>query len=223
DWNVGARFDGLEQGVGYDWTPDGKTIVFDGLREADADYRYRESQVYAVDASTGAVRQLTTRRGNWNHPVVSPDGRSVAFTGYDYTPQTYKTDELFVMGIDGAGIRQISGDLDRDVTSARWSPDGTGLYFAAGDRGTSNIYLASVKGGASRVTEGAHVLSLSSIGRDWTAVGIRADSKEPGDVVRVSLRAPKDISRLTSVNNAVLATKRLAQLKEFSYPSNPGA
>ncbi|PYO91736.1 MAG: S9 family peptidase, partial [Gemmatimonadetes bacterium] len=26
----------------YDWTPDGRTIVFDGLREADADYRYRE-------------------------------------------------------------------------------------------------------------------------------------------------------------------------------------
>src|SRR5712692_10214154 len=73
DWNVGARFDGLESGVGYDWTPDAKTIVFDGLKEADADYRYRESQLYAVEVSSGSVRQLTTRRGNWGKPVVSPD------------------------------------------------------------------------------------------------------------------------------------------------------
>src|SRR2546427_4035924 len=26
-WNVGARFDGLVFGAGYDWTPDGRTIV----------------------------------------------------------------------------------------------------------------------------------------------------------------------------------------------------
>src|SRR5438034_8321986 len=34
-WNVGARFDGLVFGAGYDWTPDGRTIVFDGLRDSD--------------------------------------------------------------------------------------------------------------------------------------------------------------------------------------------
>src|SRR5882724_2566077 len=42
----------------YDWTPDGHTIVFDGLREADADYRYRESYLYTVDVQSGAVRPL---------------------------------------------------------------------------------------------------------------------------------------------------------------------
>ncbi|MGH2668294.1 MAG: TolB family protein, partial [bacterium] len=31
----------LGAGLNYDWTPDGKSIVFDGLRENDADYRYR--------------------------------------------------------------------------------------------------------------------------------------------------------------------------------------
>src|SRR5437870_5691112 len=27
-WHVGARFDGLVFGAGYDWTPDGRTTVF---------------------------------------------------------------------------------------------------------------------------------------------------------------------------------------------------
>ncbi len=33
-WNVGARFDYLESGVGHDWTPDGRFIVFDVLAAA---------------------------------------------------------------------------------------------------------------------------------------------------------------------------------------------
>ncbi|MBI4501124.1 MAG: S9 family peptidase [Gemmatimonadetes bacterium] len=223
DWNVGARFDGLEQGVGYDWTPDGKTIVFDGLKEADGDYRYRESQIYAVDVARGVIRQITQRRGSWTDPRVSPDGRTVAFTGFDYTPQTYKTDELFVIGLDGSNVRQISGPLDRDVGVPRWAPDGAGLFFTAGDRGTSNIYFAPVQGGgAAKQTDGAHLLTFASLGRDLTAVGTSTDAKSPPDVVRINLRAPKSITRLTAVNDDVLANKRLATVEEVWYASTGG-
>ncbi|MBI4419826.1 MAG: S9 family peptidase, partial [Gemmatimonadetes bacterium] len=222
DWNAGARFDGLEQGVGYDWTPDGKTIVFDGLRDADADYRYRESHLHAVDVGTGAIRQLTSRRGNWTGPVIAPDGKTIAFSGFDSTTQSYKTDELYLIGIDGSGMRQISGDLDRDVRGARWAPDGSAVVFTAGDRGTSNVYLAALRGSVTKVTDGAHLLSLSSIARDFSAVGTRSDPKAPADVVRLNLRQPKTITRLTSVNDDVLGNKRLGPLEEVWYPSTGG-
>ena len=68
----------LGSGPNYDWTPDGRTIVFDGLRDADADYRYRESYLYAVDVKGGAIRPLVTKKGGWSNPIVSPDGRTVA-------------------------------------------------------------------------------------------------------------------------------------------------
>src|SRR5882724_10637968 len=79
----------------YDWTPDGRTIVFDGLREADADYRYRESYLYTVDVQSGAVRPLVTKKGGWTGPVVSPDGHTVAFTGHEYGTFSYRADEVW--------------------------------------------------------------------------------------------------------------------------------
>ena len=69
-WNVGARFDGLSGRVGYDWTPDGKTLVFDGLRDTTGDAQYRVSRIYALDVATGAIRTLVSR------PSLPTDGRS---------------------------------------------------------------------------------------------------------------------------------------------------
>ena len=103
--------------MGYDLTPDGGTLVFDGHMEEGGDGRYRESHIYAMDLGTGEIRQLTRERGPWASPKVSPDGRRIAFTGYPWTSQTYKTTDLYVMNRDGSDPARISGSLDRDVGS----------------------------------------------------------------------------------------------------------
>ncbi|MGD9253778.1 MAG: DPP IV N-terminal domain-containing protein, partial [Holophagae bacterium] len=113
-WNVGARTYGLEFGSGYDWTPDGAEIVFDGLMEADDPTEpYRRSHLYAVDVETLETRKLTFHNGPWARPVVSPDGRTVAFTGFPWTGQTYRVDELYVIGIDGSDQMSLTPKLDR--------------------------------------------------------------------------------------------------------------
>src|SRR5678815_4138486 len=48
-WNVGGRPEGLPFALSIDWTRDGREIVFDGLKQSDAENRYRESHIYAVD------------------------------------------------------------------------------------------------------------------------------------------------------------------------------
>jgi dipeptidyl aminopeptidase/acylaminoacyl peptidase len=225
DWNVGARFDGLSSGVGYDWTPDGRTIVVDGYKDPGADHNYRNSELYLVDVAGGTVKKLTTRPGVWASPVLSPDGRTVAFSGYDSSNVSYHAADVMVIGIDGAGMRKISGDLDRDPGGMRWAPDGSGVYFAAGDRGTSNVWFAglSANAGARQVTTGVHMLSLSSIDQTLNAVGTRSDPANPADVVRFNLRRPGAIDRLTRVNDDVLNRVKLARVEEVWYPSSGGA
>lgn len=222
-WSVGNRFDGLESGVGYDWTPDGDAIVFDGLKDSTADYNYRNSNLYALDVASGAIRQLTTRPGLWANPVISPDGRWIAYVGHDSTSQSYQANELYVMAVGGGAPRQISGDLDRDPTDLVWAPDGSGIYFTAPDRGSQNVLFAALRGGVTRVTEGTQLLTLTSLARDLTAVGTRTDPATPPDVVRYNLRRPQPLTRLTHVNDDVLGAMRLGPIEELWYTSTGGA
>ena len=211
----------LGSGPNYDWTPDGHTIVFDGLRDPDADYRYRESYLFTVDLKSGVIKPLVTKKGGWTNPMVSPDGRSVAFTGHEYGTQSYRADEVWVVGIDGSGMRALTS-YDRDPGTLRWSPDGGGVFFALAEQGTSNVYFAGLHGGNRRVTEGVQMLSLSSIARDFDAVGTRTDPDDPPDVVRFNLKRAQPVARLTNVNADVLEGIKLGTLEQIWYTSTGG-
>ena len=169
-WNAGATFVSGVGNVGYDISPDGGTLIFDGLVE-DADNRYRESHVYAMDLATGAIRRLTADKGPWGRPKISPDGSAIAYAGYPWTSQTYKTTDLYMMDADGGNQRLVSGSLDRDVGAVHWAANSSGVYFTAGDRGSMNVHFATPSGDVRQVTEGVHMLSLSSAARSGQAVG----------------------------------------------------
>jgi dipeptidyl aminopeptidase/acylaminoacyl peptidase len=222
DWHAGARFVGIESGVGMDWTPDSRTIVFDGLMADDADMRYAESAIYAVEVESGRVRQVTAERGFWSGPTVSPDGRTVAFTGHAYTIQTYHTNDLHAIGIDGSNMRALAPALDRPIGALRWAADSSRVYFTVDDRGSRNIHAATLAGDVRQVTEGVHMLSLSSIARNGTAVGILSAPQEPGDVVRIDLAKPGQPAWLTRVNDDVLAGVRLGAVEELWYEAPDG-
>jgi len=222
-WHVGSRGAvGLDYGAGIDWTPDGEGLVFDGAMEEDADVHYRESNIYYVDVATKVVRRITDKRGPWASPVVSPDGKRVAFSGYDWTVQTYKVSDLFIVNLDGSGMRNLSSELDRDVRGLTWAPDSDTVYFMADDLGSRNVHSAALNGGLRQVTTGQHMLSLSSVSADGTAVGIRTSFHEPPDVVRFALSEPGAPQKLTHVNDDVLEGIELAEVEEIWYDSKDG-
>jgi dipeptidyl aminopeptidase/acylaminoacyl peptidase len=224
EWNVGARFDGLGGSVGWNWTPDGKTIIAEGWDAPDGDYQYRSSNLYAVDVNTGRTRSLTPEHGNWQSPVVSPDGKHIAYDGFAAGGKTYTTTGLYVMDIDGTHARALTESMDRDVDELHWAPDNSGIYFTIGDRGTQGVHFAPLTGTVRSIASGPTIVSLGSVSKTGVLAVTRATTDRPGDVARIDIKAKgNDVVQLTHVNDAALARIHLGTLEEIKYLSSGGA
>ena len=176
-WSAGSGE--LRGAVLMDWTPDSKSIVFEADRTAEADLHYHTSQLLVADIASGAIRELVSTPGAWSRPAVSPDGKTVAFTGYPQSKHTHSVADLYVIPFAGGEMRKISGDYDRDPLNLRWSPDSAGVYFDAEDHGSRNVQFAALAGGGVKpVTTGAHVLTMDSVSSDLVAVGTRDRSRQ---------------------------------------------
>ena len=186
DGGEARRLTNLEHSVaGFDWLPDGsgmiavvdidprrgkrdgsQTTVVHGTYYRGDTLGYREDawhQLFRVDASTGDALQLTTGTYSHAHPVVSPDGRWVAFTAdrnVDRERRRPFGSELCVMSTQGATGGSHVERLTPGVMSAGracWSPDGSALALSVTDASQRHqAYLERVErysGNRTRLTD----------------------------------------------------------------------
>ena len=221
NFDIGAKFDGQPEGAGMDWLADGRTIVFDGDDDVDADRHYMVSNIYAADVATGAVRRITTTPGFWHAPTVSPDGKWIAYTGFATTTNSYRAEELWVIRPDGGGARSLSGGFDRDPAGVIWAGDGLSLWFTAEDHGNLNIYSVPLTGGEIKAaTNGQHVVLLGALSsKGGFGVASRSAPQQPQELVRFAIKKPWDLQPLTHVNQDFLSGLRLGELEEVEYRS----
>ena len=127
------------------WSPDSRYLASEVIVGG-------ASRILIADTVTGDGRLVTPDSVVAHCPLWSPDGRWIAFT-LETTPDSRN---LAVAGVDGSGMRVVSGDLggfqvDKPET---WSPDGAWIYFGAvrsnAGRTFGRVYRADVESGVSR-------------------------------------------------------------------------
>jgi len=130
------------------WGPDSDIIAFTSKRQGDPD-RHDNTDIYVVDAAEGATpRQLTTWEGPDSSPSFSPDGKRIVylqggppkFSGYDPS-------QLAVISVDGGTPALPTSDLNRYVSSPRWSRDGRKLHFVLEEDRINTVASVAVGGG----------------------------------------------------------------------------
>lgn len=213
-WSVGFWWDGLQNAT-WAWSPDSKTIVFDALTAPDADLHYEDCDINAVDVASGTLRKLTTKRGLWSAPAISPDGRWVAFNGFPAKNESYATQELYVVPLAGGELRKLSGSLDRDVAEINWTKDG--LFFTAQDRGAQHIYRADLDGNVKRMTNGPNVFSLSGVA-NRLAVAIETSVAKPMEIVTIATDGGRT-KQITHINDDFAQQFDFAPVEEAHFRS----
>jgi dipeptidyl aminopeptidase/acylaminoacyl peptidase len=209
------------------WSADGKSLFFVSDRHEDWQYDPANSEIYEVSLVGGEPHALTSRQGPDNEPTVSPDGRLIAYTGYDDKYVGYQVTHLYVMNRDGSGKHEVAGSFDRDFRSLSWSRDGRGLFFQYDDQGDTKIGYVDVSTG--KVTKLADHVGGLSIGRPYgggsysvSNTGVYAFTHSlpdhPADVAVGSQGRPE--RRITDLNADLLDHKTLATSEEIHFKSS---
>lgn len=209
------------------WTPDSRALVFSANRHENWEYDPLNSEIYEVSLVDRTIKPLTQHRGPDTNPVISSDGKWIAYLAFDDRQQGYQVTKLYTMNRDGSGSRLISGELDRDVRRPVWSRDGRGIYFQYDDEGNTKIGYVSLNG---KVQILAHNLGGTSIGRPYGGGSFSVSPKGsfaytqsrpeyPADVA-VGRKGDTNIRRITKLNDDLFGYKKLGGVEEIWYESS---
>ena len=97
-----------------------------------------QSQIYQVSVADAVVTPLTSGAGPHSAPRISPDGRKIAYLGFEDRRLGYQNVRLQVMDRDGHNAHSVSDSLDQSISDAYWAADGRSLYVQYTDRALTN-------------------------------------------------------------------------------------
>ncbi|MEO7062787.1 MAG: S9 family peptidase [Dokdonella sp.] len=202
------------------WSHDGRSVVFSANLSADWQRELVNSEVHEVSIDSREVRTLTHRNGPDNAPTMSPDGKSIAYTGFDDKYLGHQDFQLSVMDRDGSNSRVLTANLDRSVGTPVWAADSRSIYVAYDEHGSVRVARVGMDGSIRTVAE--HLTGDEfdrpysggefSVAHDGTVAFTSGTTQRPSDIWITRGGAAR---QLTHLNATSLADKTLGNVQKI--------
>lgn len=213
------------------WSPKGDEIVFVSNHEPDPD-RVNNTDLFVVNVTNGAVRQLTKTKGCEWQPVFSPDGTQIAYLATTRAVTTIDSvaedTQAFVISAQGGVAKDLSHVFDRRVSKIEWS--GVNPGFSITDQGQTRLYPGAVEGNPGNVSllissgKNSQIVNYSNSGKRDGYIYIVSRDISPPEIYKVGIRKENNkiteaglTDPLTSVNKPLLGNLILSPMHEFKF------
>ncbi len=217
------------------WSADGKSIYFAGNRNLDwkrdpqdwGRHTAMTLSIYRLNVADGSLQQLSHDVGPYHAPVLSPDGKMIAFLGYHDKHIGNQNVRLNVMDADGSNPRVIGESLDRSLVNCQWAADGRSLYVQYDDEGITKVARMGLNGHLEQVASNLAVIGAATqlpySGGEFTVSAKGAVAYTGGatdDLPEVYLARDGKTQRLTDLNSEFLSAVSLGKLSALPVKSS---
>jgi dipeptidyl aminopeptidase/acylaminoacyl peptidase len=203
------------------WLPNSRSLVISANRRADWEHERLDSDLFIVTLEENSIRQLTTRFGPDRSPAVAPDGRRVAYTGFDDDRLGHHTERLYLLDRSTGQITVLTPDLDASVRQPVWDSRGRGIYFLYDKEGRT--HLARLDLTTSAIATLADDVGGTYISRPYASGSFTVAAWGSFAYTMTTPDFPADVAsgdgrrtrRLTRLNDDVLPFRSLGRVESF--------
>ncbi|WP_341219146.1 S9 family peptidase [uncultured Pseudoalteromonas sp.] len=207
------------------FSKDGSLLYYSANRHKNGELKPTNSEVYKLNLNTLAIEAVTNRNGPDQQPKVSPDGRYLAYTGYDDKLTNYENTQLYIRDLKTGNTKSLTANFDRSVGQIKWAANSKGVYFSYANEGQTTLAYQPRSGKRKVITEqiGSVAFGRPYSGGDFDVSSngdiafTLADTQRPADVASIERGKTQ---RLTTLNSDALDDKQLAKVEEIWLKSS---
>lgn len=225
DYYVRAASEFGETFPEYDWSPDGKTIVFAYSEGSGCGHHYHASSIASIDLASGNITPWKKKELHESLPIYSPDGKWVA---YLTSPgKLTLSRKIAVRSACGKEFKLLPTTDDGGIffwgpSLLGWSADGKHLLFFEPKGTKFHLMFVPFDGGDRyAMTFCDHLLTLPSLSHDRKMMAfVRSSAMEPEEafVSNLDCFAPIQVSNL----NQGMLDLPIPQTERFHWNSKDG-
>lgn len=187
------------------WTRDGQKLIYTCRKKYGIDYAFStNTDLYAYNTADGTTVNLTERMMGYDkNPVLSPDGKKMAWESMERDGYEADKNRLFVMDLETGKKKDFTKNFDQSVGNLAWDKDNNTVWFISDYHATDEIYsLNTTSGEIKKHTDGIHNYT-SVVPVNGSLITTQVSMSKPAEIYRTDPATGKD-EELSFINKPLL-------------------